>query len=58
MPGLYTGNDYDAVGAAVGRSKGKILPDTESMVEGDVLLGLASNGLHSNGFSWFGRLLS
>lgn len=53
MPGLFAGEEYDAVGAAVGAvHKGKrILPDKESMVAGDVLLGLASNGVHSNGFS-------
>ena len=55
MPGLFNGAEYDGVGAAVGAidtPAGKvILPDKESMVEGDVLLGLASNGLHSNGFS-------
>ena len=55
MPGLFQGAEYDGIGAAVGAvdtSAGKhILPDKESMVEGDVLLGLASDGLHSNGFS-------
>ncbi|KAI9824988.1 MAG: Bifunctional purine biosynthetic protein ade1 [Sarea resinae] len=52
MPGLYTGDEYDAVGAAVGAvQRDRILPDTASMVPGDVLLGLASNGVHSNGFS-------
>jgi homoserine kinase len=35
----------------------KILPDKESMQEGDVLLGLASNGVHSNGFSLVRKIL-
>ncbi|KAI9884752.1 MAG: hypothetical protein M1823_003462 [Watsoniomyces obsoletus] len=52
MPGLYSGGDFNVVGAAVGAIRGsKILPDTSSMTEGDVLLGLPSNGIHSNGFS-------
>ncbi|KAK6349734.1 hypothetical protein TWF696_006013 [Orbilia brochopaga] len=52
MPGMYSADDYDAVGAAVGAVvKGSILPNTDDMIEGDVLLGLASDGLHSNGFS-------
>ena len=52
MPGLFNGLEYDAVGAAVGAVyKDRILPSITSMVEGDVLLGLASNGVHSNGFS-------
>lgn len=54
MPGLFTdATEYDIVGAttgAIARGK-KILPDKEAMVVGDVLLGLASNGCHSNGFS-------
>ena len=54
MPGLFTNaTEYDIVGAttgAIARGK-KILPDKEAMVVGDVLLGLASNGCHSNGFS-------
>lgn len=54
MPGLFIGDSYDAAGAAIGAietSKRKILPDTESMRAGDVLLGLASSGPHSNGYS-------
>ena len=61
MPGLLTGNEYDAVGAAIGAvdtSAGKpILPDKASMVEGDVLLGLASSGVHSNGFSLVRKII-
>ncbi|KAL6242693.1 Bifunctional purine biosynthetic protein ADE1 [Rhinocladiella similis] len=61
MPGLLLGTEYDAVGAAIGAldtAAGKrLLPDTESMVEGDVLLGLASDGLHSNGFSLVRRVV-
>jgi len=61
MPGLFSagglakddGKIYDAVGVAVGAIKQghKVLPDKENMKEGDVLLGLASAGCHSNGFS-------
>lgn len=60
MPGLLSGTEYDVVGAALGAidtpSGKRVLPDLESMVEGDVLLGLASNGVHSNGFSLVRRI--
>ncbi|KAK5162636.1 hypothetical protein LTR04_003197 [Oleoguttula sp. CCFEE 6159] len=53
MPGMYTDNEFDAAGKATGAvAQGrKLLPDKEAMVAGDVLLGLASNGTHSNGYS-------
>lgn len=57
MPGLFVDNTYDAVGAAVGaiNTTGEfarsILPYTDSMRSGDVLLALASSGPHSNGYS-------
>lgn len=52
MPGMYQADDYDAAGTAVGAMlKENRLPRKDLMVEGDILLGIASNGLHSNGFS-------
>lgn len=58
MPGIYHGDDYDAAGAAIGvMKKTARLPRLESMAEGDVLLGLASNGVHSNGFSLVRRIV-
>lgn len=59
MPGLFTGTAYDAVGATVGAVEHgrKLLPDKESMREGDVLLGLGSSGCHSNGFTLIRSIL-
>jgi homoserine kinase len=59
MPGMYSEGEYDAAGKATGAIKQgqKILPDKQSMVEGDVLLGLASSGVHSNGFSLVRKIL-
>ncbi|AEB72646.1 phosphoribosylformylglycinamidine cyclo-ligase [Lentilactobacillus buchneri] len=51
MPDMYTHGHYDLAGFAVGIADSDKLLSPDNLREGDVLLGLASNGLHSNGFS-------
>ncbi|MED5400282.1 MAG: phosphoribosylformylglycinamidine cyclo-ligase [Planctomycetota bacterium] len=51
MPDLYSGDDFDMAGFCVGVVERKKLIDGTAIRPGDVLLGLASGGIHSNGYS-------
>jgi len=51
MPGLYHGKDYDLVGSIVGVVDRAKMLDGKSIRIGDVLIGLPSSGLHTNGYS-------
>jgi len=51
MPDIYHGNDYDLAGFIVGTVRKDALLKPENTSEGDVIMGLASDGLHTNGYS-------
>ncbi len=58
MPGVYTPPDYDLAGFIVGTVEESAVLGASRVRAGDVLIGLASNGLHTNGFSLARRIVS
>jgi phosphoribosylformylglycinamidine cyclo-ligase len=58
MPEMYKPDEYDLAGFAVGVAEKKRIIDGSTIVPGDVLIGLPSSGLHSNGFSLVRKVFS
>ena len=58
MPGMYAGGEYDIAGFTVGVVEKKRLIDGSKVKVGDVLVGVASSGVHSNGFSLVRKIVA
>nr|MBP6343155.1 phosphoribosylformylglycinamidine cyclo-ligase [Candidatus Omnitrophota bacterium] len=58
MPGMYHGKDYDLAGFTVGVVESDKLLDGSTIKPGDQVIGLASSGIHSNGYSLVRKVLS
>ena len=57
MPGMYAGGDYDLAGFSVGIVEKSAIIDGSAVTKGDAIIGLASSGPHSNGYSLIRRIL-
>ena len=57
MPGLYSGEDFDLVGTIVGAVEKNRIINGQSIAPGDIILGLSSSGLHTNGYSLARRVM-
>ena len=58
MPGMYDPNEYDLAGFAVGLVEKSMIIDGSSIRPGDVVIGLASSGTHSNGYSLVRKIIA
>ncbi len=58
MPGMYASGEYDLAGFAVGVAEREKLVDGSGIEPGDLLLGLPSSGIHSNGFSLVRKIIA
>ena len=58
MPGMYTPGEYDIAGFTVGAVEKSKLIDCSKVKPGDLLVGIASSGVHSNGFSLVRKIIS